>query len=381
MESKESKEKPFVTHVLRGPRFDDHTIPVEVLPEFEAYQALVVEVAKALFFTRNPKRKRVPKKFVDGFGLALKRVGGDCVATELQRRPIAAARGELFEPKSDEFEAARDAIARCVEAAANGNRAPDEFPHELIARFNEFGKRLLEGESIELRAPGVATGVKYDARVRKALVLQVQADYQQECEVIGSVVEANVEDRLLTLRLDDGRPVKARFDAAMERVVTRALSQHARKRVRIAGMGVFDSRDALQRILETHAITLIHDGPKTTLVDRMAQLRQLADGWMDGQGKAPPPAGLDWLAAILSDLVENDLPLPYLYPTLEGDVQAEWSFEDWEVSATFGLVTKKVELLAAHTKTDACPEESIDLASPEGPDRLVDFVSQYVPRD
>lgn len=54
-------------------------------------------------------------------------------------------------------------------------------------------------------------------------------------------------------------------------------------------------------------------------------LRQLEDAWLDGDGLAPSPEGLDWLAKQFAiEYPDADLPLPYIFPTPEGGVLAEW---------------------------------------------------------
>ncbi len=56
------------------------------------------------------------------------------------------------------------------------------------------------------------------------------------------------------------------------------------------------------------------------------ELRKVEDGWLDGEGLAPQPEHLDWLAAFLAERYPADLPTPALFPTEEGGVAAEWSF-------------------------------------------------------
>ncbi|MCE2434685.1 MAG: hypothetical protein J4F29_17440 [Candidatus Latescibacteria bacterium] len=71
------------------------------------------------------------------------------------------------------------------------------------------------------------------------------------------------------------------------------------------------------------------------------EFRDLKDGWLEGEGVAPSLDGLDWLAATFDRHFPNDLPLPYLYPTPEGGVQAEWSLSANEISLEVDLVTRQ----------------------------------------
>lgn len=77
-----------------------------------------------------------------------------------------------------------------------------------------------------------------------------------------------------------------------------------------------------------------------TTLDISAQiydLRQLKDGWLEGQGKAPSKEGLDWLSQAFDKHYSGDLPLPYLYPTEPGGVQAEWSLGRNEITLEIDL--------------------------------------------
>lgn len=53
-------------------------------------------------------------------------------------------------------------------------------------------------------------------------------------------------------------------------------------------------------------------------------LRALKDGWLDGEGLAPPSYGLDWFDAAFARFYPADAPRPYVYPMPDGGVQLEW---------------------------------------------------------
>ncbi len=70
---------------------------------------------------------------------------------------------------------------------------------------------------------------------------------------------------------------------------------------------------------------------------QLDDLRNLKDGWLDGDGLAPGHEGLDWLDAMLSNEYPNHLPLPRIYPTFEGGVQLEWSIGPNDASLEINL--------------------------------------------
>lgn len=95
-------------------------------------------------------------------------------------------------------------------------------------------------------------------------------------------------------------------------------------------------------------------------------MRNLADGWLEGAGIAPSAAGLDWLAEAFARQYPEESPRPYLYPTAEGGVQAEWSFECWRVSLEINLKSHRGNWFALDLETDSAEER--ELRCDETPD-------------
>lgn len=60
------------------------------------------------------------------------------------------------------------------------------------------------------------------------------------------------------------------------------------------------------------------------------------------------------------------LPLPYLYPTPSGGIQAEWHFKDWEISLNIDLYTKTAFYQSFNQKTDTTTESTFDLNKDDG---------------
>ena len=57
---------------------------------------------------------------------------------------------------------------------------------------------------------------------------------------------------------------------------------------------------------------------------QLDDLRNMKDGWYEGDGFAPSHEGLDWLDAAFPREYDHRLPLPRIYPTFDGGAQLEW---------------------------------------------------------
>ncbi len=56
------------------------------------------------------------------------------------------------------------------------------------------------------------------------------------------------------------------------------------------------------------------------------------------------------------------LPLPYLYPTVEGGVQAEWSINQWEISLEIDLLQRRAQYQALFVPEQRAEESEFNLA-------------------
>ncbi len=113
---------------------------------------------------------------------------------------------------------------------------------------------------------------------------------------------------------------------------------------------------------------------------RLKQMAELGNGWLDGKGIAPGKEGLGWLADQFDAHFDEYLPLPYLYPTAEGGVQAEWSLNGMEVSLEIDLDTRQGDYQALNLRDGACTEFSVSLAGRDGWKQLNDALRRLANR-
>lgn len=94
---------------------------------------------------------------------------------------------------------------------------------------------------------------------------------------------------------------------------------------------------------------------------RLDEIKLLKAGWLDGKGIAPAHDGLDWLASSFDSHYRDDVPLPYLFPTPEGHMRAEWSLKNWMPSLEIDLSRKRGVWHALNLDTEEEQTRELDL--------------------
>jgi hypothetical protein len=123
---------------------------------------------------------------------------------------------------------------------------------------------------------------------------------------------------------------------------------------------------------------------RTTLLDpldvpaRLEELKALRNGWLNGQGIAPDPSGLDWLALEIKTKYPEALLPPYVYPVAGGGVRLEWSITPHEVSLEIDLGQKSGEWHALNLDTDDDEFQTLKLDDQVAWDWLIRRLSEMV---
>lgn len=365
-------QQDFLKPRLVGGRFDEHTLPLDVLKDWAAFEELVIEVAKDIYLKENKDRKRTPRGFTDDFSLHLTAVEPGSAIPVLKRY----FNGERL-PFSDHFDRALGLVQAAVIAVNMGQAVPDDFPRDFLGYFNRFGSSLREGERIEWTAPGSNTATVYDRSTRKKLVLTGAKSYQSTADMRGWIMELNAEKDSYTFKVISGPKLIGRYPRELANRVLEAVGEFQRDKfqsckVLVRGLTDYDLNDQPVRVAETHHVEMLDPND---VAARCEELTQLKDGWLDGEGKAPSKEGLQSFLAAWNGADTVALPLPHIYPTPEGGVQMEWTQGDWEISAEVELETLRTELLAVNVTTRASHDKEVALNTAEGWPALMAFVT------
>ena len=97
------------------------------------------------------------------------------------------------------------------------------------------------------------------------------------------------------------------------------------------------------------------------------EFRNMQDGWLEGDGKAPPHSGLDWLSDAFRRGYPDDIPLPYTYPTFEGSVQCEWTIGQFYIEIEIDLNTRKGDWIRFDENSDFSVFEDEEILNLDDP--------------
>ena len=356
----------FLRPRLTGLRFDEGKIPLEMLGDLSVLREMVIEVAKWRYLEENLTRKRSPKGFVDGISLALARIEKgsatpvidvDFHAPQVPGAPQLLGMPGLFDKY---FEEARDAIIDAI-AAAGSDRLPTEhLPEKCLEYFDRIGSRLREDESIEFISPVRGRSARLTKESRRKLILASRiTEMTEEVRVRGSIPEADQDRMSFELLLLEGRKIAGVMSDRHQEVVLDVFNGYKDDRkVLIWGIGKKDRQGNLVTLESIEDIVALD---ALDVPSRLSELRELESGWLDGEGAAPDPNSLDWLSAKFDVLYPDELPLPHIYPTVEGGVQAEWSLPSHEVSLSIDFTTHAGEWHVLDTGTTTENMKSLNL--------------------
>ena len=132
--------------------------------------------------------------------------------------------------------------------------------------------------------------------------------------------------------------------------------------ISVQGVAKFDLGGKLSAFETVEHVTLTDS---LDIDRRVAELSLLKDGWHDGEGSAPNPDRLRLAGTQLRTRLDPTLPPPFLYPTLGGDLRAEWSLEAAEVSLDIILADLAGNYSALDIASGESVEQTLDLSKDE----------------
>jgi hypothetical protein len=215
---------------------------------------------------------------------------------------------------------------------------------------------LEDDEYIEFNPTDQAKPARLNKEVRRRLIEASDKanDFTDERVLRGAIPEMDQEKMTFELQIIDGPRVKAPIEPQYLEEVLEAFNGYKQGiKVQIRGIVRLNRYEKIEKIESIDVINLL-DPLDVSM--RLDELRKMKDGWLDGEGVAPDREGLEWFETMMEDYYPEDLPLPYIYPTGEGNLQLEWDMENLDVSLEVDLSTHEGELHILNLTTEQTSE-------------------------
>lgn len=324
---------------LEGHRFDDHTLPVNMLEDFSAFEELILELAKKIYLEKNPSRKRVPKGFTDNVYLKLSNIEEGstipnfliAIVTSLSTPTIPVQNTDYF----SYFEQSRDKVFELIENANLGKSIDIEAKY--LNYFNRIGKNLKDGESIDfLNEKESKRNIKLNNNTRRKILLSRNETLQYSEKIVENILIPSIDKKNQIFKVEiNGNIIDCIIEKQFQETIFEAFQEYEMKTlVLLNATGIFNENKKLIHIENIESMDILD--PFDINV-RLNELSILEDKWYNGiDGKALNKESLRIFKNHFENY-NNELKLPSIFPTINGDIVLEWKNDKNEISLEVNL--------------------------------------------
>lgn len=348
---------------LSGGRFKSGELPFFILDDLVPLQDMVIDVAKWLFKEEH-RRRRSPSSFDQTY---LKIIGlqpGSTIA-EIDIDTTRVILDGVPVPNQKHFEVAADRIVDVIRLAEQGaEHLNSNIPPRCMAYFNRMGRSLTSNEMMEITTNKQTAHLTQ--RSREVLVRNSVGEIMRDITVRGVISETDLKNMKFRLEPIYGPIIHCPFHEQHKETILGALNSYKNRtkiQVQVQMTGIYDVQDRLQRVESIRSVEPLDPLDVDARLDRFRNLR---DGWLEDGGVAPNHKGLDWLSGVFKLYYQDDLQLPYTYPTAEGGVSLEWSVGTRDIDIEVNIDDRTGEWYVFNKDSERGEDEkSLNLDSPD----------------
>ncbi|MGB2756553.1 MAG: hypothetical protein WBD02_02690 [Acidimicrobiia bacterium] len=316
----------FVRLRFTGGRFVDPSLgmPVELLADLTAYRELLLGIARRLYLQKHPNRKRVPKRFEDGLCLRLKSIEAGSVVPVLER-PV----GETFDLGDDIFEESQKLLEQALDGSED-NALLQLFSSVPSGPLKAFVRDLSTDEMVEVLRPGVkpGSGIWYGRRQRSDLLRRLLPASDEPYEGIVRVVGLATDSQRVTFRDDVDSSFSGSYEHEQFEGLRNGLDADGfGDRFLVHGIAQMDHNGGIKHLRTIVSIENVEVDLAcyAILRESLNKIRQLEEGWLDGDGVSVDDRTVNIASDLLDALCDDRQPPPAaVSATLEGAVRLEW---------------------------------------------------------
>ncbi len=261
---------------FNGKRFDNHALDIPSLSELQHFQKMVTETHKAVWKKAHPGSGKLPANFEQITRLHFRGIRESSAVVPLETYTDQAAQLPLMELEPEALVQTLNLIYRVFEAAHQSRPLPRETPKELLAEYVQWGEGLSNDERLEFALPGTVA-MPITERERHWLTTFMDHPYEDELDITGRVLEADVRQKKFQIWMSDKEKVSVEFTEEQESEVTTALKEHNSVRLRVEGLGRFNPDGNIDRIIRVDSLTRepeqkwVFDPATPRIEDRIAE--------------------------------------------------------------------------------------------------------------
>ncbi|TVR37771.1 MAG: hypothetical protein EA392_11810 [Cryomorphaceae bacterium] len=358
-------ENPHIIEIYapkyEGERFEAHRFPLDLIEDLYVLREMTIEMAKQIYLEKNKDRQRIPKNFTRDISFELEGISPGSTIPKIIL--VTGLTGMFPQANHAYFEEAPIRIIKAIEVAhTGGDNITDYANPEVLRYFDHFGKKLRDGESIRFsKVDGGHAVLNKESRKRLLLASSRSNEYTASLSIRGLVTALDKDRRSFDIQLLNGVKIKGTYGEEHTKNLQEALfGLEDGQKVLIKATGIFSASDKLKAIHDVEEMNLLDE---FDVPSRLEELSLLKSGWLDGNQGAPLNGeGLNWLSEAFENFYNSDdLPLPAAFPTPEGNVQFEWSFDNNEVSLEVDFKTQNADYFELDTASKKENSEQLNL--------------------
>lgn len=361
----------FISPRLTGKRFNDHLMPLDLLEDFAALEDLLLSVAKKIYLAEHPARKIAPKSLTDGVSLKLEKVdeGSAILKIWLVINTLLNVPQQPTELTTTYFERAKNEVFAAIDAAYKNETIVSEFiDKDDLLHFRKVGNRLREDEAIDFSPNSENYTAILDRRIRhRILEASVHNNDPRDAKIRASVASLNKEKGIFTLSIVGGgnTEISTAFSPAFYNLFIESFERYETgQKILIFGTAKYNKANKIEEIVSVQSVSILDP---LDVPSRLWELSSIKNGWLDGEiGSGINKRGISKLSDLFDLHFDHSLPLPHVYPTVDGNIQAEWSTDTSEVSLEITLSDLRGLLHDYNVSSKEYTEFTFDLHSEAG---------------
>lgn len=368
-------ESEFLMLHLSGDRFAEGAIPCSLLQELLDIEGIILSTAKDSFLAEHPDRKNLPRKFLADLELNLTGVerGSIKLGFDFRMKEDQQALSGVEKPIPVWLEKAKNIICNAVDASSDdSNRIAAS--NDVLNYLGKIADYLTEDECIFFDTSSRSVPAKLTNKSKERLIQAISQGrtVRDEINLRGAIYEVNQEKMTFELRSLKQQRITGSFAERNLQDVIRAFNKYKDGgKVLIHGSGEHKPE---QQIVTLDAIHSIAELNPLDVPFQLNNLRDMQDGWLDGDGLAPSKEGINWLADQFDENFPSNILLPHVFPTLEGGVEMEWSHGRNAIFLEIDLLSHKGDWLWFDRDSDESYEKELDLNDFDSWEWLVDEI-------